>query len=117
MTWIHHILKFVDATKLYSKVNRSGNNNKPQRDLEKLEKWSEKWKMVFNFDKCKCFHLGHGNLNLTYKMGSVNMHRTKKEKDLWGTQNANLKLSEQCGITVLKAKRILVLINLQLDPT
>ena len=53
--------------KLYSKIKWSNNDDDLQKDLEKLEKWLEKWQMLFNFDKCKCLHLGQVNLNLTYK--------------------------------------------------
>ena len=29
----------------------------------KLVKWSAKWQMTFNFEKCKCIHIGYGNVN------------------------------------------------------
>ena len=34
-----------------------------QDDLYKLVKWSEKWQMLLNFGKCKCIHIGHGNMD------------------------------------------------------
>ena len=46
---IWQVLKFEDDTRLYSKVNRSDNENDLQKDLEKLEKWSDKWQVLFNF--------------------------------------------------------------------
>ena len=52
----------------------------------------EKLQMLFNFDKC--LHLGHGGLNLTYKMGTVGIGTTRKEKDLWVLLSGNLKVSE-----------------------
>ena len=51
------IVTIADDTKLYSKVKMSNNDNDLQKDLEKLEKWSEIWQMLFNFDKCRCLHL------------------------------------------------------------
>ena len=42
-----------------------------QDDLEKLVKWSEKWQMLLNFGKCKCIHIGHGNMDEEYKMGML----------------------------------------------
>ena len=38
-------------------------------DLDRLVKWSEKWQILLNFEKCKCPHTGHGNLEVNYKMG------------------------------------------------
>ena len=27
--------------------------------------------MLFNFEKCKCLHTGHGNLDINYNMGDT----------------------------------------------
>ena len=32
-----------------------------QDDIDKLIMWSEKWQILFNFERCKCLHAGHGN--------------------------------------------------------
>ena len=53
-----------------------------QDDLDTLDKWSEKWQMLFNFGKCKCIHIGHGNMDEEYKMGDAVLGRTTQEKDL-----------------------------------
>ena len=53
-----------------------------QDDLDKLVKWSEIWQMLFNFGKCKCIHIGHGNMDEEYKMGDAVLGRTTQEKDL-----------------------------------
>ena len=63
----------------------------------KLVKWSEKWQMLFNFGKCKCIHIGHGNMDEEYKMGDAVLGRTTQEKDLGVTFSADMKVSEQCG--------------------
>ena len=39
-----------------------------QDDLDKLVKWSEKWQILLNFGKCKCIHIGHGNMDEEYEM-------------------------------------------------
>ena len=61
-----NVLKFVDDTKLFRKVNTDGDKQHLQNDLDRLVKWSKKWQM-FNFEKCKCLHIGHGNLDVNYK--------------------------------------------------
>ena len=40
-----------------------------QDDLEKLVKWSEKWQILLHFGKCKCIHIGHGNMDEEHEMG------------------------------------------------
>ena len=103
-------LKFADNTKLFRKVNTDGDKQHLQNDLDRLVKWSEKWQM-FNFGKCKCLHTGHGNLDVNYKMGDTVLGTTVKEKDLGVTISADMKVSEQCGITASKGNQILGLIR------
>ena len=52
--------------------------------------------MLFNFGKCKCIHIGHGNMDEEYKMGDAVLGRTTQEKDL------DMEISEQCGIAASK---------------
>ena len=49
-----NVLKFVDETKVFRKVNTNGDRQHLQNDLDRLVKWSEKWQMLLNFGKCKC---------------------------------------------------------------
>ena len=58
--------------------------------------------MLLNFGKCKCIHIGHGNINEEYKMGDAVLGRTTQEKDLGVTLSADMKVSEQCGIAASK---------------
>ena len=69
--------------------------NSLQDDLDKLIKWSEKWQMLLNFGKCKCIHIGHGNMDEEYKMGDAVVGRTTQEKVLGVTFSADMKVSEQ----------------------
>ena len=62
------ILKFAHDTK-----------QSLQDDLDKLlVKWSEKWQMLLNFGKCKCIHIGYGNMDEEYKMGDTVLEPRKK---------------------------------------
>ena len=67
--------------------------------------------MLFNFGKCKCIHIGHGNMDEEYKMGDTVLGRTTQEKDLRVTFSADMKVSEQCGIAASKGNQILGLIR------
>ena len=65
------VLKFADDTKVFRKVTNDTDKQSLQDDLDKLVKWSEKWQMLLNFWKCKCIHIGHGNMDEEYKMGML----------------------------------------------
>ena len=67
--------------------------------------------MLLNFGKCKCIHIGHGNMDEEYKMGDAVLGRTTQEKDLGVTFSADMKVSEQCGIAASKGNQILRLIR------
>ena len=45
--------------------------------------------MLFNFGKCKCLHIGHGNENAQYAMGVTILNTTVKENDLGLPINAD----------------------------
>ena len=106
-----NILKFVDDTKVFRRVNNDGDKQHLQNYLDRLVKWSEKWQMLFNFGKCKCLHIGHGNLDVNYKMRDTVIGTTVIEKDLGVTISADMKVSEQCTIAASKGNQILGLIG------
>ena len=105
------VQKFADDTKVFRKVTNDTDKQRLQDDLDKLVQWSEKWQMLFNFGKCKCIHIGHGNMDEEYKMGDAVLGRTTQEKDLGETFSAGMKVSEQCGIAASKGNQILGLIR------
>ena len=63
--------------------------------------------MLLNFRKCKCIHIGYGNMYEEYKMGDAVLGRTPQEKDLGVTFSADMKVSEQCGVAASKGNKIL----------
>ena len=67
--------------------------------------------MLITFGKCKCIHVGHGNMDEEYKMGDAVLGRTRQEKYLVATFSADMKVSEQRGIAASKGKQILGLIR------
>ena len=73
------VLKFADDTKVFRKVTNHTDKQSLQDDLDKLVNWSEKRQMLFNFGKCKCIHIGHGNLDEESKMGDVVLGRSTQE--------------------------------------
>ena len=67
--------------------------------------------MLFNFWKCKCIHIRHGNMDEEYKMGDAVLGRTAQEKDLGVTFSADMNVSVQCGIAASKGNQIIGLIR------
>ena len=67
--------------------------------------------MLFNFGKCKCIHIGHGNMDEEYNMLQAVLSRTTQEKDLGLTFNADMKVSAQRWIAASKGNQILGLIR------
>ena len=67
--------------------------------------------MLFNFGKCKCIHIGHGNMDEEYKMGDAVLGITTQEEDLGVTFSADMKVSEQCGIAASNGNQMLGLIR------
>ena len=66
--------------------------------------------MLLHFGKCKCIHIGHGNMDEEYKMGDDVLGRPTQEKDLGVIFSADMKVSEQCGIASSKGNQIVGLI-------
>ena len=54
------VLKFAYDIKMFITIKCDADRQHLQDDLNKLTEWSEKWKMLFKFGKCKCLHTGHG---------------------------------------------------------
>ena len=105
------VLKFVDDTKVFRKFTNDTDKQSLQDDLDKLVKWSGKWQMLLNFRKCKCIHIGHGNMDEEYKMGDAVLGRTTQEKYFRVTFSGDMKVSEQCGSAASTRNQIIGLIR------
>ena len=53
--------KFVNETKLCGVVNMTEGQDAIQRDLDRLERWSQENLMRFHKEKFEVLHLGHSN--------------------------------------------------------
>ena len=104
-------MKIADDTTFFRKIKGNWEKQQLQDDIDKLIKWSDKWQMLFNFEKCKCIHAGNGNTGVNYEMGGTIICKNIKEKDLGVTINANMIVSEQCRIAASKGNQILGIIR------
>ena len=83
--WISsNIRMFADDTKIWCIIKEIDDGLMLQSDLGNLVKWSDKWLLKFNTEKCKVMHLGH-KLNTQYYMkeeGAIlTLATTEEERD------------------------------------
>ena len=101
----------LQTTQVFRTVKTDSDTETFQDDLNKLVKWSEKWQMLFNFGKCKCIHIGHGNVSREFFMGNTILGTSVKENDVGVTISVDMTVSEQCGLAAAKGNQILGLIR------
>lgn len=104
---VNHLLKFADDTKLFGTASNQENIRSLQEDLDLLAKWSNKWRMPFNQDKCTVMHLGQCNVGQQYHLGMLPLATTERETDLGIIHTVDLKAAAQCTLACQKANRIL----------
>jgi len=63
--------KFADDAKLGQVINISAGCAAIQRDLERLENWTERNVMKLNKWKCKVLHLVRNNSRHQYRLGTT----------------------------------------------
>ena len=70
--------------------------------------WSDKLKMLFNFENCECLHAKYGHTGVNYEMvGTITiLCKTVNEQDLRVTINVKIEVSEQCRIAASRDKPI-----------
>ena len=98
---------FADDTKLYDVAS---NCTQIQKDIDPLQKWSDKWNLYFNADKCKVMHIGLHNqrFNYTMKLSNeeiVNIMKCDEEKDLGVVFDCMLSFDSHIQTVINKANR------------
>ncbi|KAJ7415311.1 rna-directed dna polymerase from mobile element jockey-like [Pitangus sulphuratus] len=99
--------KFTDDTKLGEVAGTSEGCASLQRDLNRLERWTEKNLMKFNKDKCRVLQLGRNDPKHQYRLGDDLLQNSSVEKDLGVLVDNKLSMSQQCVLVAKKANRIL----------
>ena len=98
---------FADDTKLYNTVSTPAQINDLQDDLNNLHRWSERWQLPFNEDKCKVLHIGKRNPEGNYHMQGKHLQSVKAEKDLGVTIDCQLKFHQHISSAVSKGYQLL----------
>ena len=103
---------FADDTKIY---NSTDNNDKLQRDLDRMIDWSNTWNLHFNASKCKVVHFGIKNPMYSYNMktdnDTVTLQTSEEEKDLGVTFDHSLKFDRHITNAISKANKMLGIIK------
>ena len=103
---------FADDTKVLDGADRK---DSIQKDLDKLQEWSELWQLLFNVDKCKVLHMGKNNPNNVYFMRMndeiIEIKACTEEKDLGVTFDSNLLFDRHIVNCVNKANGMIGIIK------
>jgi hypothetical protein len=102
---------FADDAKLFSEVMNEDQWKRMAEDLKELQKWADKWQLIFNAKKCKVMHLGGNNKKYDYIMDNIRLEEVDVEKDLGVWIDDQLKLSTHIENQVKKANKIIGLIR------
>ena len=102
---------FADDSKLFGSVATSQDREYIQEDLQKLGKWSLKWQLPFNVNKCKVLHLGSCNASADYTLLGQTLIVTEKEKDLGIMVDGTLNFHSQTATAVANANKLLGIVR------
>ena len=105
------VLLFADDAKIYREIVSQESYEAMQRDLERLENWSNVWLLKFNPEKCTTMHLGHRNPRYVYQMDNTDLKETNLEKDLGVYISSDLKPEKHISTVIGIANKMVGLIK------
>ena len=73
---------FADDAKIYRTISTAQDTEILRSDMVRLEEWSSKWLLTFNFAKCRVMHFGRQNTRPDYTLNGVTLDISAVEKDL-----------------------------------
>lgn len=94
---------FTDDTKIYRILETEDDSKALQHDLECLEKWSSKWLLMFDTNKCKTIHIGRNNQQADYQLNGSSLDKSTQEKDFGIIVSSDFKSSAHVAAIAAKA--------------
>ena len=105
------VLLLADDAKIFKEIRSQDDIEAMQRDLRRLENWSEKWLLDFNADKCATMHIGHRNPQVSYDLNNKQLKVSDVEKDLGVYVSADLKPAHHVNVAAAKGNQMVGLIK------
>ena len=110
------IFLFADDTKVYSKTKKLADRKKLQRDLDRLQTWSDKWLLKFHPDKCKVLRVNKKieeplDFSLSPNNKKHPLAEATTEKDIGVTFDGQLSFDEHINSKVKTANMMAGLIR------
>ena len=102
---------FADDAKIYRVLKTDEDPEVLQRDLQRLEDWSNSWLLTFNTSKCKTMHIGRSNQQADYQLNGSRLEKSTEEKDLGMWVSDDLKSSVHVAKVTAKANSRLGIIR------
>jgi ribonuclease P/MRP protein subunit RPP40 len=98
-----NIKLFADDTKIFRAVESLEDTEIIQNDINSLLKWSSKWQLPFNIEKCKVLHFGQNNPKHKYDMGQEALATEEVEKDVGVTFDTDFSFNQHIKAMISKA--------------
>ncbi len=89
------ISKSTDDTKIGNSIIDGRDSLNIQEDLRKISKWSEKWNIPFNVNKCHILRVATRNQKFHHEINDVKLESVQCVKDLGVSIASNLKFFQQ----------------------
>ena len=102
---------FADDAKIYKTLKTKDDTEALQRDMERLQEWSDKWQLTFNSNKCKTMHIGRSNQQVNYQLNESRLNKSTQEKDLGIIVASDLKPSAHVTTIAARANSRLGIIH------
>ena len=105
---ISHLFLFADDCKFFRQILTIEDTEIMQKDLDTLNKWSEKWLLKFHPGKCVTLRIELNNQSLkhTYHLGNNELSNVEEVKDLGIIVDSKLKFQNHISSKVNKANQM-----------